>query len=186
MKKPISKPPLVKRMIKKQHIGAMMTVTWSKDSLQITHPGETANDFKIFKPEQMISRITKKVIFTSKEWGINDNIEITLSRIVHQSDHDFNDEINETNKWRLQNLCKRKGMIFINNNSIDSTCLNRSKLHLNKSRTSLLIKNFSKAVNFVRLINEHDNGKVHNLTNSSIVSFSKVSYLSNLRWKKCR
>ena len=133
------KPPLVKRMIKQQHIGAMMIVTWLKGSLQITHPGETANDFKIFKPEQMISRITKKVISTIKEWGINDNIEITLSRIVHQSDHDFNDEINETNKWRLQNLCKRKGMIFINNNNIDSTCLNRSKLHLNKSRNSLLI-----------------------------------------------
>ena len=46
----------------------------------------------------MITRITKKVISTIKEWGINDNIEITLSRIVHQSDHDFNDEINETNK----------------------------------------------------------------------------------------
>lgn len=142
MKKPITKPPLVKRMIKKQHIGAMMTVTWLKESLQITHPGETANDFKIFKPEQMISRITKKVISTIKEWGINDNIEITLSRIVHQSDHDFNDEINETNKWRPQNLCKRKGMIFINNNSINSTCLNRSKLHLNKGWTSVLIKHF--------------------------------------------
>ena len=138
MKKPITKPPLVKRMIKKQHIGAMMTVTWLKESLQITHPGETANDFKIFKPEQMISRITKKVISTIEEWDINDNIEITLSRIIHQSDHDFKNEINEANR-RLQNLCKRKGMIFINNNNIDSTCLNRSKLHLNKSRNSLLI-----------------------------------------------
>ena len=60
----------------------------------------------------------------------------------------ISDRINETNR-KLENLCKCKGMIFINNSNIDSTCLNRSKLHLDKSRTSLLIKNFSKAVNSV-------------------------------------
>ena len=60
---------------------------------------------------------------------------------------------------------------------------NRSKLHLNKSGTSLLIKNFSKAVNSVWLISENDNGEVLNLTNSSSVSFSRVSHLGNLRSK---
>ena len=74
-------------------------------------------------------------------------------------------------------------MIFINNSNIDSTCLNRSKLHLDKSRTSLLIKNFSKAVNSVWLINKNDNGEVLNLTNSSIISFSRVSQSRNLRSK---
>ena len=92
------------------------------------------------------------------------------------------DNINETNR-KLENLCKGKGMIFINNSNIDSTCLNRSKLHLNKSGTSLLIKNFSKAVNSVWLINENDNGEVLNLTNSFSVSFSRLSYLRNL-WSK--
>ena len=58
-------------------------------------------------------------------------------------------------------------MIFINNSNIDRTCLKRSKLHLNK--TSLLIKNFSKAVYSVWLINKNDNGEVLNLTNSSII-----------------
>ena len=74
-------------------------------------------------------------------------------------------------------------MIFINNSNIDSTCLNRSKLHLNKGGTSLLLKNFSKAANSVWLIDENDNGEVLNLTNSSIVSFSRVSPLRNLRSK---
>ena len=74
-------------------------------------------------------------------------------------------------------------MIFINNSNIDSTCLNRSKLHLNKSGTFLLIKNFSKAVNSVWLINENDNGDVLNLTNSSIISCSRLSHLRNLRSK---
>ena len=72
-------------------------------------------------------------------------------------------------------------MIFVNNNNIDTTCLNRGKLRLNKSGTSLLIKKFSKLVNSVWLIKENGNGEVHNLTNSSIVSFSKVSHLSSLK-----
>ena len=92
----------------------------------------------------------------------------------------ISDRINETNR-KLENLCECKGMIFINNSNIDSTCLNRSKLHLDKSRTSLLIKNFSKAVNSVWLINKNDNGEVLNLTNSSIILFSRVSHLRNLR-----
>ena len=74
-------------------------------------------------------------------------------------------------------------MIFINNSNIDSTWLNRSKLHLNKSGTSRLIKNFSKAVNSVWLINENDDNEVLNLTNSFIVSFFSVSHLRNLRLK---
>ena len=105
-----------------------------------------------------------------------------MSSIIHRSDHDFKDEINETNK-KLENLCKSKGMIYINNSKVDSTCLNRSKLHLNKSGTSLLIKSFSKAVNSAWLINENYNDEVYNLTNSSNVLFSSVSHLSNIESK---
>ena len=67
--------------------------------------------------------------------------------------------------------------------SITLTNLTWIKLHLNKSGTSLLIKNFSKAVNSIWLINENDNDQVLNLMISSIVLFSSVSYLSNLRLK---
>ena len=90
----------------------------------------------------------RKVISSIKEYDTDDNIKTALSSIIHRSDHDFEDKINETNR-KLENLCKGKGMIFINNSNIDSTCLNRSKLHLNESGTSLLIKIFSKAVNSV-------------------------------------
>ena len=102
--------------------------------------------------------------------------------MIHRSDHNFEDKINETNR-KLENLCKGKGMIFINDSNIDSTCLSRSKLHLNKRETSLLIKNFSKAVNSVWLTKENDSGEVLNLTNSSSASFPRVSYLRNLRSK---
>ena len=122
----------------------------------------------------------KKVISSIKQYDTNDNIKIALSSIIHRSDQDFEDKINETNR-KLETLGKGMGMVFINNSNIDITCLNRSKLHLNKGGTSLLIKNFSKAVNSVWLINNNDNDEVLNLTNSSIVSFSRVSPLRNLR-----
>ena len=88
----------------------------------------------------------RKVISSIKEYDSDDNIKIALSSIIHRSDHDFEDKINETNR-KLENLCKGNDMIFIKNSNIDSTCLNRSKLLLNKSGTSLLIKNFSKTMN---------------------------------------
>ena len=47
----------------------------------------------------------------------------------------------------LENLWKGKDMRFIDNSNIKSSSLNRSKLHLNKSGTALLTKNFAKIVN---------------------------------------
>ena len=112
-----------------------------KPNLIIIHSGtnDTQNNINTLQK-------IRKVIFSIKDYDTDDNMKIALSSIIHQSDHDFEDKINETNR-KLENLFKGKSMIFINNSNIDSTCLNRSKLHLNKSGTSLLIKNFSKAVN---------------------------------------
>ena len=133
-----------------------------------SHPGATIDDFTDYvrptvrkKPNLIIIHSgtndiqnnvntlqkIRKVISSIKEYDNDDNIKIALSSIIHRSDHDFEDKINETNRKLESYLCKGKGMIFINNSNIDSTCLNRSKLHLNKSGTSLLIKIFSKAVN---------------------------------------
>ena len=79
-----------------------------------------------------------------QEYNTDYNTEIALSSIVHQRDHDFEDKTR-----KLENLCKGKVMNFINFNNIDKSYLNRSKLHLNKSGASLLIKTFSKGVNSV-------------------------------------
>ena len=43
----------------------------------------------------------------------------------------------------MENLCKVKQIKFINNNNIDGSWLNRSKLHLNKNATAQLVKGFS-------------------------------------------
>ena len=80
------------------------------------------------------------------ENDVNDEIEIILSSVIHRDDQDLEDEINKLNK-KLENLCKGKGMRFIDNSNIKNSSLNRSKLHLNKSGTALLTKHFAKIVN---------------------------------------
>ena len=59
----------------------------------------------------------RKVINAIKENDVNDEIEIILSSVIHQDDQDVEDEINELNK-KLENLCKGKGMHFIDNSNI--------------------------------------------------------------------
>ena len=71
-----------------------------------------------------------------------------LSQVpFHRDDQDFKEEIKEINR-KLENLCRGKGIKLINNNNnnIDGSCLNRSKLHLNKSGTAQLVKKFSQVL----------------------------------------
>ena len=70
---------------------------------------------------------------------VNNEIQIAFSNVIHHNDQDFEEEIKEI-KRKLENLCKGKGIKFINDNNIDGSYLNTSKLHLNKSGTALLIK----------------------------------------------
>ena len=87
----------------------------------------------------------RKVIHAIKENDVNHEIEIVLSSVIHRDDQDVEDEINELNK-KLENLCKGKGILFIDNSNIKRSSLNRSKLHLNKSGAALLTKIFAKIV----------------------------------------
>ena len=61
--------------------------------------------------------------------------------------------------------------------------LSLASIEANYSGTCLVIKNFFKAVNSAWCINGDDTDEVLNLTNSSIVSFSSMSHLRNLRTK---
>ena len=67
---------------------------------------------------------------------MNNEIKIVLPSVIHQNDQDVENVIND--------LCKGKGMRFIDKSNIKSSPLNRSKLHLSKSETALLTKTFCK------------------------------------------
>ena len=86
----------------------------------------------------------------------------------------------------MENLCKGKGIKFINNTNIDVSRLNRSKLHLKKSGTALLVKNFSQALKPNRLCSFNDcvTGKTTNFASAN--NTSNVSLLRNLRMKNAK
>ena len=65
-------------------------------------------------------------------------IQIASSSVIQYDDQGFEEEIKEIDR-KLENLYKGKRIKFINNNNIEGSCLNRSKLHLNKSGTALTI-----------------------------------------------
>ena len=48
---------------------------------------------------------------------------------------------------KIQSLCTSKDLSFIDNSNIDESCLNRSKLHLNRRGSYFLANNFKKLVN---------------------------------------
>ena len=87
----------------------------------------------------------RKVITTIKETDVNNEVQIAFSGVIHRDDEDFEEKIKEINR-KLENLCMGKEIKFINNNNIDDSCFNRSKLHLNKSGTTQLVKKISQAL----------------------------------------
>ena len=126
------------------------------------HPGATTDDIIDYvcptarkKPDMIIIHTgtndienkvnalqkVRKVITTIKEIDVNNEIQMAFSSVIDRDDQDFEEEIKEI-KRKLENFCKGKGIKFINNNNIDGSCLNRSKLHSNKSGTAQLVKNF--------------------------------------------
>ena len=109
--------------------------------MMVIHSGTNDLTYKVNTLQKI-----RKVINAIKENDVNNEIEIVLSSVIHRDDQDLEDEINKLNK-KLENLCKGKGMRFIDNSNIKSSSLNRSKLHLNKSETALLTKIIAKIVN---------------------------------------
>ena len=82
----------------------------------------------------------KKLVQYTRENDKDKSIQIGLSSICYRSDRDFKKEINDTN-GRLKNYCSSNGFTLFDNSTINESCLNKSKLHLNKKSTSVLANN---------------------------------------------
>ena len=74
-----------------------------------------------------------------QELDNTEKIQIGFSSIIQRTDKVFSNEIRETN-IKLNNYCLGKGFIFVDNDNINESCLNNSKLILNKE-TQRLAKN---------------------------------------------
>jgi len=82
----------------------------------------------------------------SKIKEINSSCRIYVSSLTKRTDNsDYTERINDVNEI-LQDVCTTQKSTFINNNNIDDTCLNGSKLHLNHKGSAYLAMNFIKAI----------------------------------------
>ena len=106
-----------------------------KPDTLIIHVGK--NDLK--KGDNTMKKV-RKCVEVIREIDNTENIEIEFSSIIQSANKDFSNEIKETN-IKLKNYCSGNGFIFVDNDNINESCLNNSKLHLNKKRTQRLAKN---------------------------------------------
>ena len=86
------------------------------DSVKIgCHPGATTYD--IIDYVRPTAQKVRMVITIIKEIDVNNKVQITFSGVFQRDDQDFEEEIKEINR-NLENLCKSKGLKFINNNAL--------------------------------------------------------------------
>ena len=132
----------------------------------LSHPGATTDDMLDYvkpivrkKPDYLLihtgtndltngvntMKKVKKLTKIIRELDKDEEIKLAFSSIIHRTDKDLTDEITEVN-GKLERYCESKGFMFINNNNIGESCLNNSKLHLNKNGTNILLRNFKKSL----------------------------------------
>ena len=111
-----------------------------KPDIVIIHSG--TND--LIKDVNTMSRV-RKVVAAVKEIDTEGKIKLGFSGIVARDDINKEEDIVITNN-RLEKYCKGNEFFFINNSNIDVSCLNKSKLHLNRKATHYLANNFRKHI----------------------------------------
>ena len=88
----------------------------------------------------------RKLVKVVREVDKSEKIKIDFSSIIFRKDKDLEDEPNEVN-MKLKTYCEDKGFAFIENDNINESGLNNSKLHLNKKGTNILIQNMKRSFN---------------------------------------
>ena len=88
----------------------------------------------------------KKLLKEIEGYDTHKKPQVVIYSLIKRYDRDFNEDIKSINE-NIQSLCTSKGLSFIDNGNIDKSCLNRSKLHLNRRGSSFLANNFKKFVN---------------------------------------
>ena len=87
----------------------------------------------------------KKFVESIKELDRDESINTGFSSIINRGDVDKQYDVKKVN-YLLQKFCESKRLLFMCNSNINLSCLNKSKLHLNRKGTSLLSRNFRNTI----------------------------------------
>ena len=102
----------------------------------------------------------------------SENTQVLLSGIINREDGNYIDKISEINT-KMASYREGQGRIFINNNNIDGTCLNRGRLHLNKKGYSKFSLNLIQSMKSMSL---HVMHAAQLIESSSNISLRKYAY----------
>ena len=89
--------------------------------------------------------------------------------MIKREDQDLEKEILEVNT-KIKTFFESKGLYFIDNSNLDSSCLNRGKLHLNRKGTAYLARNIRNAISNILILENESVEDNSDSTNSQ--SFS--------------
>ena len=85
------------------------------------------------KDVNTMSRV-QKVVGAAKQIDTESKIKLGLSDIIAGGDINKEEDI-VINNNRLEKYCKENEFFFTDNSNVDVSCLNKSKLHLNRKGT---------------------------------------------------
>ena len=93
-------------------------------------------------------KTVQKLVKVIEEIDSDKETEIIFCGLIQREDHDFRDQIEETNS-KLKRYCESMGYRIVENSNIDGGFLNRSKHHLNKKGTALLSRDISNVLKYI-------------------------------------
>ena len=87
----------------------------------------------------------RQLVKCVKELDKEEEVKIGFSSVINRSDRNLEKEIVDLN-LKLKRYCEGNQFLFIDNDNIDKSCLNNSKLHLNQKGTNVLCQNIRKSL----------------------------------------
>ena len=135
-------------------------------TVKICLPGERAEQITaevksipVINPSHVIIHAGTNNLPTDSEYECTKHVEdlakcikarfpdakVALSAITPRRDIDLSAKMFEVNNM-IQELCKKLGLYFINNDNLNESCLNGNQLHLNPKGSAYLATNFIKFI----------------------------------------
>ena len=132
----------------------------------LTHPGSTTADMVDYikpivrrKPDALVIhtgtndmtndvnalKYVRKLVKIIREIDVDKEIKIGFPSVTCRTDKNLEQERMEINT-KLKKYCEGKGFIFVENNNINESGLNNSKLHLNKKGTMIFSQNIKNSL----------------------------------------
>ena len=120
----------------------------------------------------------KKLLKKTEGYDTHKKSQVVISSLIKRYDQGFNEDTKSINE-KIQTLCTSKDLPYIGNSNNDKSCLNRSKLHLNRLNgkgSSFLPNNFKKFVYSLWKSNPFRwNLPTYSWTSNEFLSFAKIS-----------